>query len=133
MLNFVIVKKGVWDIGDIVQWKQIGTINQFHASVPFLYPRKCTNNKFTEFRRIWTCNSWPALTHTPMLHCHTTSKRQETSGFLTFSGGMAMEHWLKIVSVGQEFHVYMRLISVNNVARSKLINRKVNFLSTRLE
>ena len=37
------------------------------------------------------------LTHfSPMLHFHTSWKRQETIGFLMFSGGIEMWHWSKM-------------------------------------
>ena len=37
------------------------------------------------------------LTHfSLMVHLHTPQKRQETFGFLTFPGGIEMEHWAKM-------------------------------------
>ena len=38
-----------------------------------------------------------SLTHfSPMFHSYSSWKRQKTSGSLMFSGGIDMEHWLKI-------------------------------------
>ena len=37
------------------------------------------------------------LTHfSPMFHFHTSWKRQKSFNFLTFSGGVEMEHWAKL-------------------------------------
>ena len=37
------------------------------------------------------------LTHFgPMFHFHTSWKRQKSFNFLTFSGGVEMEHWAKL-------------------------------------
>ena len=33
----------------------------------------------------------------PVFHFYNARKRQKTFGFLTFSGGMEIEHWLKWV------------------------------------
>ena len=42
------------------------------------------------------------LTHfSPVSHIYTPWKRQKTKGFLTFSGGIEMWHWTKMVSIAK--------------------------------
>ena len=38
----------------------------------------------------------PSPLFSPMFHFHTRGKPQKTFGFLTFSGGKVMEHWVEI-------------------------------------
>ena len=40
---------------------------------------------------------WATLTHfQTMFHFYTSLKNHKTLGFLTFSGGIEVEHWLKM-------------------------------------
>ena len=51
--------------------------------------------KLKQANFMWQANT--TLNHfQPMFHFYTPRKHQKTSGFLIFSGGIEVEHWLKL-------------------------------------
>ena len=62
------------------------------------YPQHTNDRKFQQFSQ-FSSRKWNQLIpFKPSIHFYTPSKRRKTSAFLTFSGDIEIEHWLKMGS-----------------------------------
>ena len=62
----------------------------------------------------------PTLTHiTPMSHFYTPWKRQKTSGFLTFSGGIEMEVSWRFQEV-YKWNIGVKCVNGNNINKQPI-------------
>ena len=65
----------------------------FYVLFPFLFDKTATGVRVKK----WSSKIKSFLTYfSPRFHYYTPRKRSENFGFLTFSGGIEMDHWAKM-------------------------------------
>ena len=82
----------------LFRMKHVSLLSVLEKKLHLRYPQHKNDRKFQQFSQFSSRNWNQLIPFKPLIHFYTPWKRRKTSAFLTFSGVIEIEHWLKMGS-----------------------------------